>query len=47
MHPEDKESDADPDDAFEAGELCAEFAGGVFLGCAEFGVGTGFFALAN
>jgi len=33
--------------AFEAGKLCAELAGGVFLGCAEFGVGAGFFVLGK
>lgn len=40
---EDEHYDANPDYAFEAGEFCADLAGGVFLGCAEFGARAGVF----
>lgn len=45
--PKDEKDQADPDDGFQAGELCAEFASGVFLGGAEFCLGTGLFAVGD
>jgi len=43
----DEEAEADPHDASEAGEFGGEFAGGVFVGGAEFGFGASFFSFGD
>ncbi len=43
----DEKGEAGPDNRFKAGELGAEFAGGVFLGGAEFGGGVDVLGIGN
>ena len=44
---EQEESEADPDDAAQAGEFGSEFAGGVFLRRAELGTGANYFLVGD